>query len=186
MAGSAFQVGVFPNGYSSGYAGGPLVFFDTSLNSLVLSPLSLFLSTITNLNTDVLEVGVQGKVKSIPVGYSFDYILSLGSSPGVSNALMSWGDVLLTQYVSFIFSILFFLLFQPRGCSFFLFYVFLLIVIIIGMERLAFLPQSALLFSTWDTPPLVFISTILWMEMNRIIFSLLLFLIIILNINYYD
>lgn len=101
MAGDGFQIGVFPDNYVSGYEGGPLVLFDNSLNALVLSPLSLFLSTITNLNStdNVLMAGVQGKVKEIPAGYGFDYVLSLGSTPGINNALMNWGDVLLAQYV---------------------------------------------------------------------------------------
>lgn len=98
MAGFNFQTGVFPNNYQGGYQGGPLALFDNSLNTVVLSPLSFFLSAITNLNStdNVLITGVQGKVLSIPEGFSFDYILYLGE--GVNDAVMGWGDILLTRY----------------------------------------------------------------------------------------
>jgi hypothetical protein len=64
MAGYAFQTGMFPDNYMGGYQAGPLVLFDDSLNSLVMSPLTYFLSSITNLNStdNVLMTGVQGKV----------------------------------------------------------------------------------------------------------------------------
>ena len=100
MAGDAFQTGMFPTNYVGGYSGGPLVLFDNNLNSLVMSPLTYFLSTITNVNsTDhVLIAGVQGKVLEIPEGYGFEYVLSLDQ--GVNNAMMSWGDILLARYVA--------------------------------------------------------------------------------------
>eukprot|EP00026_Physarum_polycephalum_P002700 Phypoly_transcript_02708.p1 GENE.Phypoly_transcript_02708~~Phypoly_transcript_02708.p1 ORF type:complete len:605 (+),score=75.81 Phypoly_transcript_02708:816-2630(+) len=98
MAGYAFQTGMFPDNYIGGYQAGPLVLFDNSLNSLVMSPLTYFLSSITNLNStdNRLITGVQGKVLEIPAGYGFDYVLSLDQ--GLNTAMMSWGDIMLARY----------------------------------------------------------------------------------------
>lgn len=98
MAGDGFQTGVFPANYVGGYTGGPLALFDANLNTVVISSLSFFLSAITNLNdTDnVLISGVQGKVLSIPAGFSIDYVLHCDQ--GVNTAFMGWGDILLYKY----------------------------------------------------------------------------------------
>ena len=80
-----------------GFVGGvPVVLTDQSSGkTLVLSPLSAFLSTTFTVSSsrDALSAGVQGAASTIPKGHKVEVLLQLGN--GISQTVLDWGGTLL-------------------------------------------------------------------------------------------
>ena len=77
-------------------SGVPLVLFDSTLNTAVLSPLNHFISAVQIKSAnfaDSLVCGVNGEVSSIPPGFKQEFILYAGQ--GVNRTMFDWGSVLL-------------------------------------------------------------------------------------------
>ena len=65
--------------------------------TIVISPLSEFLSTTFNMSSDgSLLCGVQGAATSIPSGHRTEVLLQLGT--GLSDTVLDWGKALLHIY----------------------------------------------------------------------------------------
>lgn len=68
MAGDlGLQYGLFPAGYQGGIAGDPLVLYDSNYYTMVFSPMSAFLTAISNMNStdNTLIAGIQGRLLNI-------------------------------------------------------------------------------------------------------------------------
>ena len=108
MAGQLYRTGVWEEGargVGSGVAGtGPLVVFGgeqqgvgaARVTSVVLSPLSSFMSAAQRFDGRRLTYGLLGTVEAVPAGHAVGTLLVL--SAGVRRAMLRWGDVLLARY----------------------------------------------------------------------------------------
>ncbi|KAH3767847.1 Non-lysosomal glucosylceramidase [Pelomyxa schiedti] len=84
--------------YPGGLTGGvPLCLYDSALKSIVISPLTNFMTGIQEESSyfDALSCGIQGRIDSIPAGFSHTTIISFDTS--VTQAFYDWGSRLL-QY----------------------------------------------------------------------------------------
>ncbi|KAH3742798.1 Non-lysosomal glucosylceramidase [Pelomyxa schiedti] len=83
----------FPGGVSGGC---PLVIYDKSLNTIVISAMSNFMAASQTILQDFdysLSYGIQGMVESLPPGFNHSTILIYQN--GVSQAIFEWGGYLL-------------------------------------------------------------------------------------------
>lgn len=84
----------------SSIGGSPLVLFNSSLASVVISPLSNFMTSIfsadSHFGPQQVVCGINGKAAAVPAGYSLSTILVAGS--GVSSTVSFWGSLLLRYY----------------------------------------------------------------------------------------
>jgi hypothetical protein len=81
-------------------AGGPLVLFNEEGDTLVISPMSNFMSASMEHNIFIggsLSFGVMGGVNTIPENYSVDFIVYYGSE-GINKAMEGWGSTLRNFY----------------------------------------------------------------------------------------
>jgi len=95
------QIGKWGPGtsYTGGAQGGvPLVLFDPSLSTLVISPLDNFMVGIQTISPHLnqFSCGLQGKIASIPASFSHSTIIT--ASTGVANAHHYWGGLLTKFY----------------------------------------------------------------------------------------
>jgi len=86
--------------YPGGLQGGsPLALFDSNLATIVISPLDHFMVGIQTRSKSLgtnFACGIQGKIASIPGGYSHSTIIA--AAQGVNNAFDYWGSLLLKAY----------------------------------------------------------------------------------------
>lgn len=83
----------FPGGAKGGV---PIVWYDSSLRTVVMSPLDNFMvgvQTMSHQLGGVLAAGLQGRIASVPAGFSHSTLLFAGQ--GVNQTLYDWGGVLL-------------------------------------------------------------------------------------------
>jgi len=78
-------------------SGAPLVMFDQSLNTIVLSPLNHFLSAVQikspQFNNNALACGVSGRIRELPSNFTQETILYAGQ--GINQTMYDWGSQLL-------------------------------------------------------------------------------------------
>ena len=101
MGGQLYKLGPWQRhvrGVASGMAGtAPLVVFRADLAvSVVLSPMSSFMSAAQHYDGRTLSYGLLPSVTSVPRGHVLEVLLSVGR--GVNAAMLSWGDWLLSRY----------------------------------------------------------------------------------------
>ena len=94
----------FPAGYASSFIGLglPLALVDDAQQTLVMSPVTAFVSStlaLTNLSVDGggqgLAAGIVGSVADIAAGLSVETIMTMPRAGGDTEAMMSWGDAML-------------------------------------------------------------------------------------------
>ncbi|CAF2054431.1 unnamed protein product [Rotaria magnacalcarata] len=77
-----------------GMSGGPLIIFDSTEygqnDSIIISPLSEFMSTSLSVNKHILEYGFIGSIKSIPRN-STNSLIIYYSSDGINHLMEQWG-----------------------------------------------------------------------------------------------
>eukprot|EP01046_Picozoa_sp_COSAG06_P002085 COSAG06_NODE_71_length_25945_cov_9.124468_16_plen_151_part_00 len=88
--------------FVGGSTGGPLVLFDAAApgqTALVLSPADNFLDSMIGFNRqyDVLQLGLQGKIATVPAGANTSFLLSL-SGRGINAAMQKLGVTLRTLH----------------------------------------------------------------------------------------
>ena len=96
--------GEAPHGdeYAGGSTGGPLVLFRSSAphsTAMVLSPADNFLDSIIGLDRqdDMLQFGLQGKIRAVPPGTNLSFFIS-PSSVGINAAMQKVGGLLRTLH----------------------------------------------------------------------------------------
>jgi len=86
-----------PTGFPGGAIGGsPVAFFDSALNTLVMSPLTNFMVGVQTRSAALdgqLACGLQGKITNIPANFTHSTIVTAGT--GVNFAFERWGKYLL-------------------------------------------------------------------------------------------
>lgn len=84
----------------SSIGGSPLVLYNSSLTTLVVSPLSGFMTSLfsadSHFGPQQVVVGVNGKASSIPAGYSLTTLIVAGD--GITGTMTQWGALLLKYY----------------------------------------------------------------------------------------
>ena len=110
MSGQLYKLGTLhagTRGIGSGLAGtAPLVLFDATLSTtLVLSPLSSFMTASQRYRGGSLSYGLLGSVRRVPAGFSLETVLVTSSAlherprgGGIRVAMLAWGDVLLRRH----------------------------------------------------------------------------------------
>ncbi len=74
--------------------GAPLILFDSSLHTAVISPLNHFMTSEMSMQSQLLTCGTHGEVSEIPQGFSQETIIYAGD--GINKTLSDWGSQLLT------------------------------------------------------------------------------------------
>jgi hypothetical protein len=108
------QVGTWPDASRGGYDGGPVAVFTKDLRQgiALLSPLTQFMSVLHAklFADDALSFGIGGLLRSVPAGFSVDFVVSFSYPAAaaaeeedrfaglMARAWMGWGDVLLRHY----------------------------------------------------------------------------------------
>lgn len=84
----------------SSIGGSPLLLFNSSLTSVVISPLSNFMTTIfsvdSHFGTQQMVCGINGKAAAVPKSYSVSVLLVAGE--GLTSTMWDWGALLLRYY----------------------------------------------------------------------------------------
>ncbi|CAF1685380.1 unnamed protein product, partial [Adineta ricciae] len=82
-------------------SGGPLVIFNLTENgqgdSIIISPLSQFMSSSLSLNINIVEYGFLGSIRSIPMN-STNSLIIYYSSQGINHLLDQWGKTMQKVY----------------------------------------------------------------------------------------
>ncbi|CAF5223035.1 unnamed protein product, partial [Rotaria magnacalcarata] len=80
-----------------GMSGDPLIIFDSTEygqnDSIIISPLSEFMSTSLSVNKHILEYGFIGSIKSIPRN-STNSLIIYYSSDGINHLMEQWGSLM--------------------------------------------------------------------------------------------
>jgi len=75
----------------------PVLFYDNDLNCFIISPLDGFLNTaITKDKDGRINCGIQGKVTSLPKGFTQKFIVYFGK--GINKSMETLGDILLKYH----------------------------------------------------------------------------------------
>jgi len=84
-----------------GISGGPLIIFNLTENgqgdSIIISPLSEFMSTSLSINKRILEYGYMGSIDSIPIN-STNSLIIFYSSDGINQLIKQWGKTMQNIY----------------------------------------------------------------------------------------
>lgn len=85
---------------NDGIGGGPIVMFDSTGNTLIISQMSEFMSTLLQKEGKSganINFGIMSGVDKIPTNYSVDFVVFY-SDKGINQAMKAWGEMLIKYH----------------------------------------------------------------------------------------